>query len=79
MSGGHKQMERYTWTGEWYRFDIGPHLVDQAVCLFGLPESVTARCLPLRKNSEATDYFHVLLHYRELEVVLHGGSFCRPQ
>ncbi len=60
-------------SGTW--FDLGPHLVDQAVCLFGLPESVTARCLPLRKNSEATDYFHVLLHYRELEVVLHGGSF----
>lgn len=59
--------------GTW--FDLGPHLVDQAVCLFGLPESVTARCLPLRENSEVTDYFHVLLHYGELEAVLHGSSF----
>ena len=60
-------------SGTW--FDLGPHLVDQAICLFGLPESLTARCLPLRKNSEAIDYFHVLLHYRELEVVLHASSF----
>jgi len=60
-------------TGIWY--DLGPHLVDQAICLFGMPESLTARCLPLRKNSEVTDYFHVLLHYRGLEVVLHASQF----
>jgi scyllo-inositol 2-dehydrogenase (NADP+) len=55
-------------------FDLGSHMVDQAVCLFGLPESLTARCLSIRKNSEVTDYFHVLLHYRELEAVLHASS-----
>ncbi len=60
--------------GIWY--DLGSHLIDQAVCLFGLPESLTARCLLLKKNSEATDYFHVLLHYKKLEVVLHASSFC---
>ena len=49
--------------------------VDQAICLFGLPDSLTARCLTLRKNSNTTDYFHVLLHYKALEVVLHASSF----
>ncbi|TWX72925.1 oxidoreductase [Colwellia sp. C1TZA3] len=60
-------------SGIW--FDLGSHLVDQAINLFGLPEALTARCLPLRIGSETTDYFHVLLHYENLEVVLHASSF----
>ena len=60
-------------SGVW--FDLGAHLVDQAIGLFGLPHSLTARCLPLREDSKTTDYFHVLLHYKNLEVVLHASSF----
>ena len=60
-------------TGVWY--DLGSHLVDQAVNLFGLPLSVTARCLALRERSEVTDYFHVQLHYADLEVILHSSPF----
>jgi scyllo-inositol 2-dehydrogenase (NADP+) len=56
-------------------FDLGSHLVDQVVSLFGLPKAITARCLPLRENSKTTDYFHVLLHYENLEVVLHASPF----
>ena len=60
-------------SGIW--FDLGSHLVDQAICLFGIPISVTARCLPMRENAKNTDYFHVQLHYENLEVVLHASSF----
>lgn len=60
-------------------FDLGSHLVDQAICLFGLPNSLTARCLALREKSQVTDYFHVLLHYNNLEVVLHSSSFSAGQ
>ena len=60
-------------SGIW--FDLGSHLVDQAICLFGIPNSVTARCLPMRENTKTTDYFHVQLHYENLEVVLHASSF----
>ncbi|MBU2988321.1 oxidoreductase [Psychrosphaera sp. B3R10] len=56
-------------------FDLGAHLVDQAISLFGLPNALTARCLCLREGAKTTDYFHVLLHYKNLEVVLHGSSF----
>ncbi|ELU03740.1 hypothetical protein CAPTEDRAFT_124938, partial [Capitella teleta] len=59
--------------GIWY--DLGSHLVDQAITLFGLPEALTARCLPLRDGSKTTDYFHVLLHYQGFEVILHASSF----
>ena len=60
-------------SGIW--FDLGSHLVDQAMCLFGIPKSITARCLTMRENAKATDYFHVQLHYENLEVVLHASSF----
>ena len=60
-------------SGIW--FDLGSHLVDQSVNLFGLPEAVTARCLASRDGAQTTDYFHVMLHYQQLEVVLHAGSF----
>lgn len=60
-------------TGNW--FDLGSHLLDQALCLFGMPQAITARCLVLRDNSKTTDYFHVLLHYSDCEVVLHGSPF----
>jgi predicted dehydrogenase len=61
-------------SGLW--FDWGPHLIDQALCLFGPPQAVTARCLTLREGSRATDNFHVLLHYPDHEVILHGNSFA---
>lgn len=60
-------------TGIWY--DLGPHLADQAIQLFGLPNSVTAKCLALRDGSEVCDYFHVQLHYDHCEVILNSSPF----
>jgi len=60
--------------GIWW--DLAPHLIDQALVLFGLPNAVTARILSLRENAQVDDYFHVMLHYEDLEVVLHGSPFC---
>jgi predicted dehydrogenase len=62
--------------GSGFWFDWGPHLIDQTLCLFGAPQAVTARCLTLRAGSQATDNFHVLLHFPEHEVILHGNSFA---
>ena len=61
-------------SGIW--FDLGPHLVDQALQLFGPPEAVTGRCRALRDGSRVTDYFHVQLHYPALEVTLHSSPYC---
>jgi len=60
--------------GTWW--DLGPHLVDQALCLFGRPQAVTARILAQRPRAEVDDYFHVMLHYAVTEVVLHGSSLA---
>jgi len=61
-------------TGSW--FDLGSHLLDQALCLFGMPQKITARCLDLRDHSKTTDYFHVQLHYLDCEVILHGSPYA---
>jgi scyllo-inositol 2-dehydrogenase (NADP+) len=61
-------------SGLW--FDWGPHLIDQALCLFGPPQAVTGRCLTFREGSQATDNFHVLLHYPDHEVIFHGNAFA---
>jgi predicted dehydrogenase len=58
-------------TGLWY--DLGPHLVDQALQLFGSPLAVYADVASQRLDAQAVDYFHVLLRYERLRVVLHGS------
>ncbi len=60
--------------GLWY--DLGPHLVDQALQLFGYPQSVGADLATLRDDAKAVDYFHVLLDYERLRVVLHASTLA---
>ena len=58
-------------SGIWY--DLGPHLLDQALLLFGLPERVTANLARLRPGAQADDWAHVVLDYPDLRVVLHAS------
>jgi len=57
--------------GLWY--DLGPHLVDQALQLFGLPEKVSASLVRQRPHAQTDDWFHVLLDYGRLQAILHGS------
>ncbi len=57
-------------------YDLGAHLIDQVLSLFGIPEAVTANCLNLRDGSETIDYFHGILHYRNCEAIIHSSPFC---
>ncbi|URQ61828.1 oxidoreductase [Pantoea alhagi] len=56
-------------SGLW--FDIGPHLIDQALQLFGLPESVQGNIATLRDNAEVNDWAHAVLNYPSHRVILH--------
>ena len=51
-------------------FDLGPHLIDLTLHLFGLPESVLASFANLRPGSRTDDWAHVQLHYPGLRVIL---------
>jgi predicted dehydrogenase len=50
--------------------DLGPHLIDQAVQLFGAPQGVYADLQAQRVGATAIDYAHVLLRYDRLRVIL---------
>lgn len=50
--------------------DLGPHLIDQAVQLFGPPLAVYADLQAQRHGATAIDYAHVLLRYDRLRVIL---------
>jgi predicted dehydrogenase len=64
-------------SGLWY--DLGPHLLDQALQLFGMPEAVFADIALQRDGARVADYFNVLLRYPKLRVVLHAGSLVAGQ
>jgi predicted dehydrogenase len=55
--------------GLWY--DLGPHLVDQALQLFGVPDRVTGNLAAQRPGAEADDWAHVILEYGRRRVILH--------
>lgn len=56
--------------GIWY--DLGPHLIDQALVLFGRPLGVSCDLAILRSRGRATDYAHAVLRYADKRVILHA-------
>lgn len=51
-------------------WDLGPHLIDGALVLFGEPETVYGAALKQRKTSNIDDAFDVVLQYPRLRVTL---------
>ncbi len=58
-------------------YDLGSHLIDQALHLFGRPETVMADVRAQRPGAVVDDYFHLVLGYGQLRVILHAGSLVR--
>ena len=54
-------------------YDIGPHLIDQVLQLFGNPNSVYADLRTTRKDSKIIDNFELILYYDRLKVILNSG------
>jgi len=50
-------------------FDLGPHLVDQALALFGAPQAITASVRRDRDATEVEDAFDITLHYPRLQAI----------
>ena len=57
--------------------DLGPHIIDQALSLFGLPNAVFADIRLTRKHTLVEDYFDILLYYPEFRVRLKASFFVR--
>lgn len=58
-------------------FDLGPHLVDQALCLFGTPDAIFADIRSLRYQSQVDDSIDLLLYYPSLRVRLKSSLLVK--
>lgn len=61
--------------------DLGAHLLDQAVQLFGQPDTLQLDTAALRDGAQVEDHFHALLRYERgphapLRVVLHAATLA---
>jgi predicted dehydrogenase len=59
-------------SGLWY--DLGPHLIDQALQLFGWPQAINVDLANLRDGSKTDDWCHAQLRYDGLRVSLHASA-----
>lgn len=58
-------------------YDLGPHLIDQALVLFGNPLTITADIRKQKEYSKVDDYFDIRLDYGTLIVTLHSSMLVR--
>jgi scyllo-inositol 2-dehydrogenase (NADP+) len=49
-------------------YNLGSHMIDQALVLFGMPDAVTAQTRIVRPRGEVVDWYDIVLHYREHNV-----------
>lgn len=56
-------------------FDLGSHLIDQVLVLFGAPDKVSGDVMIQRDGGQSDDGFHVTLHYGEKRVYLRSNPF----
>lgn len=57
--------------------DLGPHLIDQAIYLFGKPEGVFADIRTIRPGSLVDDYFVITLYYNNKRVILKSSMIVK--
>lgn len=57
--------------------DLGAHLIDQAIVLFGMPDSVFADIAITRPFSKVDDYFEILLLYPTFRVRLLSSYYVK--
>jgi scyllo-inositol 2-dehydrogenase (NADP+) len=54
--------------------DLGSHLIDQALLLFGLPDALSADLGAQREGGRVEDYFELTLHYGEMRAILSAST-----
>lgn len=58
-------------------YDLGSHLIDGSLVLFGLPKSITADLRCQRRDTRIIDKFEVVLDYEHLKVTLRAGMLVK--
>jgi scyllo-inositol 2-dehydrogenase (NADP+) len=58
-------------------YDLGSHIIDQVITLFGVPKDVWGQIFTQRENSEIDDAFDIKLDYGKLKVTLKSSLLVR--
>jgi len=58
-------------------YDLGSHLIDQALVLFGSPDMIACDIGIQRPGGAAADYFHLVLSYGTQRIILHSSAIVK--
>jgi len=64
-------------TGTGNIYNLGTHLIDQALHLFGMPDYLCADIDKLRDHAKVDDYFNINLYYPRMKIRLHSSYLCK--
>lgn len=58
-------------------FNLGSHMIDQALVLFGMPDAVTAHLRIVRPGGDVDDWYDIRLHYAGLTALLRASYLVK--
>ena len=58
-------------------YDLGAHIIDQAIALFGVPKNIAGQTFKQREHSLIDDAFDIKLDYGKLKVTLRSSLMVR--
>ncbi|MEM1138024.1 MAG: Gfo/Idh/MocA family oxidoreductase, partial [Bacteroidota bacterium] len=64
-------------TGTGILYNLGAHMIDQALVLFGMPKAITAHLGITRTGGRVIDNFDLRMEYGELKVLIRSGYLVR--
>jgi scyllo-inositol 2-dehydrogenase (NADP+) len=74
---GTKKWKEENVPGAGLLYDLGPHMIDQVLVLFGWPDFITSDLQKQRAGSQVIDYFHLTLHYDQHDAIVTAGMFAQ--
>lgn len=58
-------------------FDLGPHIIDQILYLFGRPKKIHPVIKTVRDGAKANDYFHITFEYENMTAIAHASALSQ--
>lgn len=58
-------------------YDLGPHLIDQALVLMGMPQAIFAETTVQRENGQSIDFFQLIFYYEQCRISLSAGCLVK--
>ena len=60
-------------------YNLGSHMIDQALVLFGMPEYIFADVRKQRTGADVDDSFDIIMHYPDIKCMVRGSYLVKEQ